>query len=1281
MHMKKIILLSLLLFIFLSAYSASWIGISSTVPSPVKTQLVSSTIDRSTVHFTLDGFLLNPVETPRGSAYTVSITKGTPIQENGTPDLPKLAVSLIIPDLAKMEIHIVSSSYKDFTNLEIAPSKGIILRNTDPSSVPFLYGKSYNESDFWPGKLADSRTPHILRDLRGQTFLVYPFQYNPVTKTLRVYYDLTIEVVKAGDNGVNPLVRKENNIHVTNEFSSIYMRHFLNMGVVSYTPVNDYGRMLVICYGPFMDAMKPYVNWKNESGYPTKLVDVASIGTTSAAIKNYISAYYASNGLAFVLLVGDAPQIPTNQGTDVGGPSDNAYGYLAGNDHYADVFVGRFSAENVAQVQTQVTRTINYEKNPQFITDDWYKTVLGIASALGPGDDNEYDYQHIRNQQTELLAYTYSVNPELFDGSQGGNDAPGDPTPEMVSTEVNNGTGLILYCGHGAQNSWGTSGFSSTNVSALTNAGKLPFIWSVACVNGDFVDGTCFAEAWLRASQGGQPTGAMAFLGSTINQSWNSPMCGQDEMTDILRESYPNNIRRTFAGISINGCMKMIDEYGTDGENMADTWTVFGDPTLQVRTSLPGSLVVTHDATISAGSTSLHVTCDVDGARVTASLRDSLQGTGIVVNHAVDLTFPALTNPGDSLHLVVTAYNFLPTITDIPIITPNGPFVMYTSNHVNDTTGNQDHLADYDEDILLTLYMKNIGVAASGQLTVKLRSADNYITLHDTTDNYGIIVPGQVKSVVDGYSLHVSSTIPDEHPISFSVVASDGNATWTSNFSIAGHAPVLAYNMVVVNDSLGNNNGRLDPGETVYLKVFIRNNGSSGAANVVASLIGFNPYITIVDNQKTYGNLDGNSGGWNTYMIRVDSLCPQGQSAPFMLEITADKGITGAGNFRLTIGQVPVLIIDLDGNQSSGPVLRTAVQDLGILANYTNNINPDSLNQYASIFVCLGIFPDNTALSSIQGQYLASYLNQGGRLYMEGGDTWYFDTQTPVHPMFHIIALEDGSGDLTTLSGQAGTFTDGMSFAYNGENQYIDRISPGNLAFILFKNQTPDYNPAIAYDAGTYKTIGTSFEFAGLEDAAFPSTKDNLMQGYLDFFGIHPLALSANFVGYPTSITPGGTVSFMDFSSGAVTSYNWNFPGGTPSSSTEANPSVIYNTPGNYDVSLIVTNNSGSNTLVRNDYIHVDYPTSVEEHSGLNCSIFPNPCDGIIHLNLTSLKNDGVSVTVYNVQGKLVYRENSILSAGQMKKEIDLGDLPGGIYYMRIEGRDTALTKKFVIQK
>jgi len=687
--MKKILFLLIFLAYTFAGFSSHWVTINSATPSPAKTQLVSSTGETSIVHFTLDGFSLTEINTPKGLANSITVDKLTPILEGGAPDLPKIASSLIIPDLAEMSIRVISSSYRDFDNMVIAPSKGNIMRDTDPASVPFQYGKSYETNNFFPGSLTGTRTPYIVRDFRGQTILVYPFQYNPVTKILRVYYDITVELYKSGETGENPFYRTSGETRIHPEFRVVYFNQFLNAQSPDYTPVGEYGRILVISHGPFMSAMQPWVSWKSSIGYPTEIVDVASIGSTASVIKTYIANYYSEHSdLVFVLLVGDAPQIPTNQGGGLGGPSDNAYGYLVGNDHYSDVFIGRFSAENLAQVETQVQRSIDYESNPQLRTDDWYTSVIGIASNQGPGDDGELDYQHIRNQQTKLLAYTYTWNPELFDGSQGGNDAPGNPTTTQVATAVNEGSSLIIYCGHGSTTSWGTSGFSNSNVNTLTNQDKLPFIWSVACVNGEFMNTTCFAEAWLRATKNSQPTGAIAFLGATINQSWNPPMAGQDEMTDILVETYPNNIKRTFAGLSINGCMKMIDQYGTDGRDMADTWTVFGDPTLVVRTANPDTMLVAHNTSFIIGDTTITVLCNLPGARVTVSLHDSILATDLIADSTLTLNFAPLQTEGDTVHLLVFAYNYIPYYAEILV---NGAAPL-----IADFTGSPTTLFEFD---------------------------------------------------------------------------------------------------------------------------------------------------------------------------------------------------------------------------------------------------------------------------------------------------------------------------------------------------------------------------------------------------------------------------------------------------------------------------------------------------------------------------------------------------------------------------------------------------------
>lgn len=79
----------------------------------------------------------------------------------------------------------------------------------------------------------------------------------------------------------------------------------------------------------------------------------------------------------------------------------------------------------------------------------------------------------------------------------------------------------------------------------------------------------------------------------------------------------------------------------------------------------------------------------------------------------------------------------------------------------------------------------------------------------------------------------------------------------------------------------------------------------------------------------------------------------------------------------------------------------------------------------------------------------------------------------------------------------------------------------------------------------------------------------------------------ADFEANPTNVMQGLEVSFTDLSSGPPTSWSWSFPGGTPSSSNEKNPVVIYDGIGTYNVSLTVSNSAGNDTETKSGYITV----------------------------------------------------------------------------------------------
>lgn len=94
---------------------------------------------------------------------------------------------------------------------------------------------------------------------------------------------------------------------------------------------------------------------------------------------------------------------------------------------------------------------------------------------------------------------------------------------------------------------------------------------------------------------------------------------------------------------------------------------------------------------------------------------------------------------------------------------------------------------------------------------------------------------------------------------------------------------------------------------------------------------------------------------------------------------------------------------------------------------------------------------------------------------------------------------------------------------------------------------------------------------------------------------------TAEFSATPTVVCANSTVNFTDESTGFPDTWDWTFEGGTPSTSAEEDPVILYDTPGIYDVSLTVSNSAGSNTNDKPDYIEVlvipNPPTSSDEEA------------------------------------------------------------------------------------
>ena len=550
----------------------------------VRVGVVSDDGRRIVLEFELLDYRLEPVAID-GREFLVPVIPGEAVAlEEGAPALPHVARSVIIPGGAEWRATVLSSSFREL-HAAIAPSKGNLSRRIDPATVPYRFGDAYSRAGFYPGAEAVPQPPHVLRDYTGLAVHFFPFQYDAATGTLRVIDRMTVELapaapvpVAAGPDWPHPRA-------ALRAYDPLYRAHFLNYGAhaaASYPALDDEGEILVIAHDPWIPNLDPLVGHKAGLGFTVSVVGVSTIGNNATAIKDYIKGVYDTRDLAYVLLVGDAAQVATTIRAVGGenGACDACYGKVSGTDGYPDVMVGRFSAATAAQVDTQVRRTIDYETLPA-TTQPWFKRAVGIASAEGDGigDEGQSDRQHMDQIRGWLLGDGYTLVDKFYD--------PG-ATDAQVAGALNAGRGLVNYVGHGWSDGWGTTGFDSPDVNALTNDGMLPFVFSVACNNGEFHHyASCFGESWLRAQQGGEPTGAIAAYMSSVSQSWAPPMEAQDEFNQLLTD--PARPYAAFGTLAWASSASMIDAYGSGGVEMSDTWIVFGDPSVQI-VGVPASI-------------------------------------------------------------------------------------------------------------------------------------------------------------------------------------------------------------------------------------------------------------------------------------------------------------------------------------------------------------------------------------------------------------------------------------------------------------------------------------------------------------------------------------------------------------------------------------------------------------------------------------------------------------------------------------------------------------------
>ena len=917
-----------LVFVALSAmtFAQQWTSLGKSTPSKPEVKLVSSSERQIVIDFSLGGFYLNKVNTPNGVQQVVSVPKMASMLEAAAPDLPQFPVPTIIGDLAEMEVNVTKSDFTDYQNVVIAPSKGNFSRQIDPETVPYTYGEMYSQDAFYPAAQAYLETPYILRDFRGQNIMVRPFAYNPVTKTLRVFHNMTIEMRKVSDNGVNQKVSRKAIQKIAPEMEEAYNHRFINYteSTSKYNFIQDRGEMLVICPDQYMESMQPFVEWKNQSGRPTTIVSLSEVGgNNDNQIKNYIQSIYTSpeHNLEFILLVGDyADLTPHSMG---GGRSDNWFGQLEGNDYYLEAFTGRFSVQSITDLETHIEKVLYYERDmPEGLT--WLNQGIGIAANEGAGNGHnggEADYVHMNYIRDTLMHYTYENVTQQYSGVGSGTSA------SAISADINAGKSICNYCNHGSQTSWAVGSYSNSDVNALVNDDKWPFIWSVACNNGEF-NGTCFGEAWLRAKNNstGRPTGAVGGMFSWISQPWQPPMTGQDEMVDILT-GWKNSDKycHTFGGASLNGSMYMLDMHPEDNGNTHNTWILFGDPSLMVRTDNPVSMNVTcAPSVLMLGMSELEISAENTAYGIATLMMDGeVIASGTIFDGTCNLSFPPMSNVGNAT-LTVMGYNKVTEVMTVEVLPAEGPYVTllnYTPN-----------FAPVNMETSLTMSFKNVGVdPTNGSTSVTLTCNDQRLSIINGTSEFGVLNAEETVTLQNEFSFIVADGVEDGTRFQIDVNMTDGRQTWSGRVFITAGQAILEY----ADTEWA---GGFVPGETITFVTNFKNVGHYMATNAIANIACQSEYVTLLNPSIEVGTIDPEGIGTCVFSIQVSENCPETEVIIIDFSMQADGGLSAEGSVTMRNScNVIFEMADSWGDGWNGASLTVSFSDGTPSANLTCN--------------------------------------------------------------------------------------------------------------------------------------------------------------------------------------------------------------------------------------------------------------------------------------------------------------------------------------------------------
>jgi len=882
----------------------------------------------------LAGILIEEEYTKGGTLKKISLPNQAFREHIGQAKLPVVRILVEVPHGSTLQVGMKRQVFDEYALTDFGINDIIVpvqdpIEKTPDGFDKWQFKKNeeyYAHDDFKPQQLVSVESITFYRAHRVARIDICPVTYNPKQGLVRIYHSVGFELKMNGGNDVQTV--REISRTWSDSFEQNYSNMIINYGLwrnlvrIGSDRTSHWDGILIISATEFYAKAEELAAWRRKSGYFVEHVDITTTGATVESIKNYIQNAYStwSNpALSFVLLVGDTPQIPTPSGTSCSGcASDSDYACVSGTDNVHDIYVGRISVETLTQATNVFNRLLTFAK-AEFVQDGWIKKATFLSSC-DPSYNSYHTHEFCQANYTLPNGYTGTYYPG---GTDPGGDlirciedygSSGSASGADAVNALNEGRSLYVYSGHGSYTSWGGPSVTQGNLQNATCGEMTPFMVGHCCIAHNIkYSTTCFGEACLREV-------AVGYYGSSESSYW-----GED---DYLQRAWfakiftDNQLR--MGEFTTNGLIDMYNNYAASDYYM-DMEILGADPAMEIYTEIPLALSGHHDTAISVGQSSFTVVVNrgglpLAGARVCLIKTDNgddLKEFGITnASGTVTLTMNPAPGAVGKLDITVTAMNSKPYENLVDVIVPAGPWLTFEQADLDDSTGNNDGIANPGETISMEVTLENIGADPGSSISATISESSGFITITDSTASFPPIpVGGTGVSFANHYSFQVAESTPDGQTLNFMLnwtadVPTKGQYSGDTSWSITVASPELTRNSITLTDTCGTGgdghlNNVLEPGETGDISVALKNLGSSIASNIQAILSTQTNGISVVNNQTAYPDIaSGGLGEAQTpFVVYIDESVTCVTEVHFDFEITSNQG-TWSSNFTLNVGQV-----------------------------------------------------------------------------------------------------------------------------------------------------------------------------------------------------------------------------------------------------------------------------------------------------------------------------------------------------------------------------------------